>query len=85
MNEKLIQISLFVEGVTENHTPGALVGELFANILCDGFKRLQKGDRFWFENNQLGPSKLQNLIESSLFYLLIYQFHAPETFLVCLE
>ena len=52
MNEKLIQISLFVEGVTENHTPGALVGELFANILCDGFKRLQKGDRFWFEYNR---------------------------------
>ena len=38
--------------------PGALVGELFANILADGFQRLQKGDRFWFENKQFATGQL---------------------------
>jgi len=41
-------------GVTENPLPGALVGELFANIIGDGFSRSKKGDRFYFESSQSG-------------------------------
>jgi len=41
-------------GVTENHVPGGLTGELFANIMGDGFSRLLQGDRLWFEGRQSG-------------------------------
>ena len=43
---------------------GALVGELFANILADGFSRLQRGDRYWFENNQFTSSKFILLLHA---------------------
>lgn len=33
---------------------GSFVGELFGNILGDGFSRLVKGDRFYFESSQSG-------------------------------
>lgn len=49
-----IFILLFHLGVTEVPMPGAFVGELFANILGDGFSRLMRGDRFYFENTQGG-------------------------------
>jgi len=29
-------------------------GELFANIIGDGFSRSKKGDRFYFESSQSG-------------------------------
>ena len=41
-------------GVTEIPLPGAFVGELFANILGDGFSRIMNGDRFYFENTEGG-------------------------------
>ena len=47
-----------ISAVTEFPMRGALVGELFANILADGFSRLQRGDRYWFENNQFTSSKI---------------------------
>ena len=41
-------------GVTEFPVTGGLVGELFANILADGFSRSRKGDRLFFESRQSG-------------------------------
>ena len=41
-------------GVTEIPRGGAHVGELFANIIGDGFARLRNGDRFFFENTEAG-------------------------------
>ena len=41
-------------GVTEIPLHGAFVGELFANILGDGFSRIMNGDRFYFENTEGG-------------------------------
>jgi len=41
-------------GITEKRLSGALVGELFANIIGDGFSRSKKGDRFYFESSQSG-------------------------------
>jgi len=48
----------FSVGVTEFPIRGAIVGELFAHIIADGFSRLRNGDRFWFENNQFTPAQL---------------------------
>lgn len=44
----------FNTGVTEIPMQGAIVGELFANIIGDGFSRLMRGDRLHFENTQGG-------------------------------
>ncbi len=47
------QVDLWVGGLAENHVNGGLVGETFQEILLDQFTRLQEGDRFYYENDQL--------------------------------
>lgn len=42
-------VDVWVGGLTEDHVPGALVGETFHAILRDQFLRLRDGDRFWYE------------------------------------
>jgi len=44
-------MDLWVAGIAEDHTPGALVGETFHAILVDQFTRLRDGDRFWYQND----------------------------------
>jgi Ca2+-binding RTX toxin-like protein len=43
-------VGLWTGGLSENHVPGALVGETFQAILTMQFEALRDGDRFWFEN-----------------------------------
>lgn len=45
-------IELYIGGVTEKPNKG-LTGDLFANIIADGFARTQRGDRFYFENTAI--------------------------------
>ena len=52
--KKLKLVFYFSVGVTENHVAGGLVGALFGNIIGDGFARLQRGDRFYFESPHSG-------------------------------
>ncbi len=47
------QVDLWVGGLAEDPANGALVGETFQAILLDQFTRLQIGDRFYYENDQL--------------------------------
>ena len=42
-------IDVWVGGLAEDHVHGAVVGELFFEILKDQFTRLQVGDRHWYE------------------------------------
>ncbi|CAG0898178.1 unnamed protein product [Cyprideis torosa] len=46
-------IDLFIGGVNERNLPGAMLGPTFLCIVADQFARLQRGDRFFYdEGNQ---------------------------------
>jgi peroxidase len=49
------QIDLWVGGLSEDHVPGAVVGETFREILRRQFIALRDGDRFWYENYLPAP------------------------------
>ena len=55
-------IDVWVGGLCEDHISGAMVGELFLEIIGDQFDRLRHGDRFWYERD-LSPSQIA-LVES---------------------
>lgn len=44
------RVDLWMGGVSEDHRPGGLVGDLFYTILVDQFERLRDGDRFFYLN-----------------------------------
>lgn len=56
-------IDIWVGGLSEDHVPGALVGETFHAILVDQFTRLRDGDRFWYEIYL--PADYVELVEDS--------------------
>ena len=60
--------SSFVTGVTEIPMQDSFVGELFGNILGDGFSRLVKGDRFYFESSESGLTPGEFLAAYTLSY-----------------
>jgi hypothetical protein len=42
-------VDAWVGGLSEDHVPGAVVGELVFAVLTDQFERLRDGDRFYYE------------------------------------
>ncbi|XP_067942940.1 peroxidase mlt-7-like [Watersipora subatra] len=52
-------VELYIAGVTEIPKEGAIVGELFALIIADGFSRIRDGDRLFFESLDNGLSRAQ--------------------------
>ncbi len=48
---ELRYLDLWTGGLSEDHLPGAMLGETFHTIIADQFLRLRDGDRFWFEND----------------------------------
>lgn len=56
------EIDLWVGGLAEDHVDGAMVGEVFGNILAHQFAVLRDGDRFWYERtfNRQQSAELQN-------------------------
>lgn len=44
------KIDLWVGGLAEKHLPNSSVGQTFTAIMVDQFKRLQSGDRSWYQN-----------------------------------
>jgi len=43
-------VDLWIGGLSEDHRPGAMVGELIYTILVNQFERLRDGDRFFYLN-----------------------------------
>ena len=42
-------VDVWVGGLSEDHLPGALVGELIFQVIRDQFLALRDGDRFWYQ------------------------------------
>ncbi len=55
-------IDPWVGMLSEDHVPGALVGETLFTILIEQFGALRDGDRFWYQNSL--PRELQNIAEA---------------------
>jgi hypothetical protein len=47
-------IDLWVGILSEDHAPGASVGQLAKTIIADQFQRLRDGDRFWYQRQFSG-------------------------------
>ena len=60
-------VDLWVGGISEDHAPGAQVGELIATVLADQFTRLRDGDRFWYRRDPaFSASELAELEATTL-------------------
>merc|ERR1712048_319906 len=49
--ENVDDVDLFIGGISEVAVPGALLGPTFQCLVGDQFKRLQQGDRFYYDSN----------------------------------
>lgn len=63
------QMDPWVGFLSEDHIPGAIVGESLMLILADQFTALRDGDRFWYQNH-LTP-ELQRLVEKQTLATII--------------
>jgi hypothetical protein len=45
------EIDAWIGFASEDHVPGAIVGETLGMIFIDQFERLRDGDRYWYEND----------------------------------
>ena len=59
-------VGLWTGGLSENHVPGALVGETFQAIIAMQFEALRDGDRFWFENQGFDSKTLSEIKNTTL-------------------
>ena len=59
-------VGLSTGGLSENHKPGALVGETFQTIIAMQFEALRDGDRFWFENQGFDAKTLNEIRQTTL-------------------
>ncbi|OWF41499.1 Peroxidase-like protein [Mizuhopecten yessoensis] len=76
-------IDLYSGGLLEKHLPGALVGPTFACIISRQFRDLQKGDRFWYENDApytgFSEAQLNEIKKMTLSSILCTNLHLVKT------
>jgi hypothetical protein len=59
-------VGLWTGGLSENHMPGAMVGETFQAIIAMQFAALRDGDRLWFENQGFDTATLREIKGTTL-------------------
>lgn len=59
-------VGLWTGGLSEDHVPGAMVGETFRTIIAMQFEALRDGDRLWFENQGFDAETLDAIRHTSL-------------------
>lgn len=64
-------MDLWIAGLSEDHVPGAQVGETFWAILYDQFSALRDGDRYWYQHYL--PRELQRQVEARDLLTIIRQ------------
>jgi len=82
-------VDLWIGIISEDHHPGAMVGELAFRILKDQFERLRDGDRYWYQRAL--PRPLVQYVERQTLATIIRRntfigrelqddvFHVPST------
>lgn len=65
------EVDLFVGGIAEKATSGALLGPTFVCLIGDQFSRLRRGDRFFYEE----PEQPSSFSRSKF---ILYQFLLSE-------
>ncbi|XP_050433058.1 peroxidase-like [Adelges cooleyi] len=68
--ESIEEVEPFVGGILENSVEGSILGPTFVTVIAEQFSRLQRGDRFYYENGDLvhpfTPEQLQEIRKTSL-------------------
>jgi peroxidase len=49
MYDSVDDVDLFIDGVSERPTKGAMIGPTFQCIIADQFLRLKRGDRYFYD------------------------------------
>ena len=59
-------VDLWTGGLSENHLPGAMVGQTFGAIIATQFENLRDGDRLWFQNQGFDAQTLAQIEQTTL-------------------
>jgi Ca2+-binding RTX toxin-like protein len=59
-------IDLWIGGLAETPTKGAMIGETFGLIIAKQFEALRDGDRFWYQNQGFDQKTLSEIDHTSL-------------------
>ena len=59
-------VELWIGGLAEDHTQGAMVGQTFGVIIAKQFRDLRDGDRFWYQNQGFDPATLRQIETTTL-------------------
>src|SRR5262245_35195522 len=70
-NDDVDAIDLWTGGLSEDHVPGAMVGETFRTIIAIQFQALRDGDRLWFENQGFDATTLRQIEQTTLADIIV--------------
>ena len=65
-NGDINSVDLWIGGLAENPSPGAMVGQTFGAIIAKQFTDLRDGDRYWYQNQGFDAQTLNQINNTSL-------------------
>ena len=64
-------VELWIGGLAEDHTAGAMVGQTFGVIIAAQFEALRDGDRLWYQNQGFDPITMREIEGTTLSSLML--------------
>ncbi|MCX6480929.1 MAG: peroxidase family protein [Mycobacterium sp.] len=65
------KVELWIGGLAEDHTAGAMVGQTFGVIIAAQFEALRDGDRLWYQNQGFDPITMREIEGTTLSSLML--------------
>lgn len=65
------KVELWIGGLAEDHTAGAMVGQTFGVIIAAQFEALRDGDRLWYQNQGFDPITMREIEGTTLSSLIL--------------
>ena len=65
-NGNINAVDLWIGGLAETATPGAMIGQTFGVIIAKQFSDLRDGDRYWYQNQGFDQKTLGQIDHTSL-------------------